>query len=509
MQARLPLFYIGLAVFCFHLGNACLRTTYHDPDEYWQSLEVAHAWVFGYGGVTWEWRHGIRSSLFIWIWIAMFKFLQFTGLDSVLWVMHLAPKIVMGFLVTLSDLAVFSFVRSTLGEKVALSSILASVFSIFNLVYATRSLSNSAEMVCTSLILYLFWPYDPKFFKDQSSWKRYAISALISCGIGCMIRPTNAILWILPWIHILSINCHNRSWVFTWGGIAALVITVILLFQLVLDHILYSGLSITGSWILTPWSFIKLNLFDGLSEHYGVMPWYWYLAFGVPFLLSSWIPFLYLGRRAIRMTWSLVFISGLCGYSSLAHKEFRFIHPILPPLLPAIGYGMSSKYPLKKLVLVVFCFLNFSVALFLNRYHNCGIIPTMDRVSEIIHRSDNPPSFFFLMPCHATPWLSYIHHPRANISMLTCEHPKINPAHRFSLNATVDETTTFYTDPLSHLSLLSLGTYDYIVVFDYLYQEIMSHPSLARSKVIWRHWNALFYPDEHRAGDLVILSMKN
>ena len=39
----------------FRAANALLVRTAFVPDEYWQSLEVAHDLVFGYGHRTWEW----------------------------------------------------------------------------------------------------------------------------------------------------------------------------------------------------------------------------------------------------------------------------------------------------------------------------------------------------------------------------------------------------------------------------------------------------------------------
>lgn len=36
--------------------NAVLSRAFFQPDEYWQSLEVAHHLVFGYGCKSWEWR---------------------------------------------------------------------------------------------------------------------------------------------------------------------------------------------------------------------------------------------------------------------------------------------------------------------------------------------------------------------------------------------------------------------------------------------------------------------
>ncbi|KAE8251057.1 hypothetical protein A4X13_0g4183 [Tilletia indica] len=51
-----------LLLLIFRLFNAALTQTYFQPDEFWQSLEVAHRLVFGYGYTTWEWRDG-RSLL--------------------------------------------------------------------------------------------------------------------------------------------------------------------------------------------------------------------------------------------------------------------------------------------------------------------------------------------------------------------------------------------------------------------------------------------------------------
>lgn len=52
-------------LFAFRIANALLCTTFFQPDEFFQSLEVAHRLVFGYGWQTWEWRPetAIRSPL--------------------------------------------------------------------------------------------------------------------------------------------------------------------------------------------------------------------------------------------------------------------------------------------------------------------------------------------------------------------------------------------------------------------------------------------------------------
>ncbi|KAL5988042.1 Mannosyltransferase aptg1 [Asimina triloba] len=71
----------------FRAVNALLVRTYFNPDEHWQSLEVAHRIVFGYGHLTWEWKKGIRSYLHPLIFALLYKILAFCGMDTP-WFMH-------------------------------------------------------------------------------------------------------------------------------------------------------------------------------------------------------------------------------------------------------------------------------------------------------------------------------------------------------------------------------------------------------------------------------------
>jgi phosphatidylinositol glycan class B len=97
-------FAIALA---FRLSNAFISRSFFQPDEYWQSLEVAHLWVFGYGYKTWEWRSsgtevlkgagkweewrslladggkgGIRSPLSVLPTAVLYQILKLVGLDE-------------------------------------------------------------------------------------------------------------------------------------------------------------------------------------------------------------------------------------------------------------------------------------------------------------------------------------------------------------------------------------------------------------------------------------------
>lgn len=70
-------------IFVFvRLLSVLLVQTYFVADEYWQSLEVAHKVVFGYGYLTWEWAHGIRSYVHPLFVAFLYKTLQICGLDK-------------------------------------------------------------------------------------------------------------------------------------------------------------------------------------------------------------------------------------------------------------------------------------------------------------------------------------------------------------------------------------------------------------------------------------------
>lgn len=75
-RRRIYHFFVIAAIFVFRLLNSCTIKTYFDPDEYWQSIEISHLRVFGYGFKTWEWIIGLRSCLFTLPYIAAFYLIK-------------------------------------------------------------------------------------------------------------------------------------------------------------------------------------------------------------------------------------------------------------------------------------------------------------------------------------------------------------------------------------------------------------------------------------------------
>ena len=73
-----------VGIFIYRIALALLTRSIFQPDEFFQSLEVAHNLVFGYGKLTWEWQPGIaiRSVVYPASYVPVYWILRVTGLDS-------------------------------------------------------------------------------------------------------------------------------------------------------------------------------------------------------------------------------------------------------------------------------------------------------------------------------------------------------------------------------------------------------------------------------------------
>jgi GPI mannosyltransferase 3 len=104
---------------------------YSSPDSHWQSIEVAHRLVFGYGWLTWEWWPSVmlRSFTHPLIFGAGFWLLKVFSLDSAAAVIIL-PKLIGAVIAFATDLFID----------------LASLSAIQNLFTAKKSVKNKIAL---------------------------------------------------------------------------------------------------------------------------------------------------------------------------------------------------------------------------------------------------------------------------------------------------------------------------------------------------------------------------
>ena len=82
-------------IFGYRIVLALLTRSVFQPDEFFQSLEVAHNVVFGYGKLTWEWQPevAIRSIVYPMLYAPVYWILRVTSLDATSLLVRKSPII--------------------------------------------------------------------------------------------------------------------------------------------------------------------------------------------------------------------------------------------------------------------------------------------------------------------------------------------------------------------------------------------------------------------------------
>ncbi|XP_035215513.1 GPI mannosyltransferase 3-like isoform X4 [Stegodyphus dumicola] len=206
-----------------------------------------------------------------------------------------------------------------------------------------------------------------------------------------------------------------------------------------------------------------------------------------PTAIVLWLPlFLWHVQRGksvvsiLKGTFKIGFDSPDLADSIPSHKEFRFLLPIMHIALmtsSVVMYRISTNklrvfgYEVNKtfnvILIAATLLVNIPLSIYMGLFHQRGSIDAALRLADLVTENSN---VLFLMPCHSTPYYSYIH---KNISMkfLTCE-PNFENADGYT-----DEADEFFEDPMEWLT----KTYDsnsnqllptHIVMFDKLYDSI-------------------------------------
>lgn len=445
---------MSFAVFLLvRLSSVLLVQTCFVADEYWQSLEVAHRWVFGYGYLTWEWRERLRSVLFPGLFAALYQLLALVHLDSV-WLLITLPRVLSTVITAVGDASTLRLAEKLFGSACR-GSVTLCLLSCWFLQYcAPRTITAVPESTFTALALAAY----PWHHLQASGSLLY----LWWVGVGCALRPTTALLF-LP-LFTAHLRARYQS------GAALKLLTKAVLIGLSVSACLCCADSLYyGSLTFVPWNFMRFNALSNLADHYGTHPWHWYLSNGlpsalgphsVPLLLAVWSsPGLY-----ARLLLPVAF--ALAAYSCVGHKEIRLLLPLLPPLLAVTGDYLSrvqTAYAkkmdgliptLRKAVVVLWLTLPSVVLLLvLGLLHQRGPITVMEELQgrllpEWHHHhmlgeaglDSREAMLLFLTPCHSTPLYSHLHE-NVSVRFLTCE-PNL---HR-ELNYT-DEADRFYEHP--------------------------------------------------------------
>jgi phosphatidylinositol glycan class B len=288
------------------------------PDEYWQGPEVAHALVFGYGELTWEWNplQPLRSIVFPLLYALPLWLLRVLGCDSRDAVV-MAPLVMQVMVALLGDWQLYHVASRWFGTSAANWALLLHLTSWCVIYCWSRTLSNTLEALLVLTVLRLL-------HKPQHS--RWAYAAMV---VAVVIRPTAALAWVL-WLF-----CVQRESVMRVSLRALPVVIVVLGVCAALDW------SFFGSFTLPYINFVRFNM--GASSFYGSHQWHWYLTNATPTMLTLYLPFaligIYSGAPLLWPMWVFL-ISVPLALSFVAHKEFRFLLPSLSVAIVYAGDGV-------------------------------------------------------------------------------------------------------------------------------------------------------------------------
>lgn len=427
----------------WRLTSVFLVQTAHVPDEYWQSLEVAHRMAFGYGHLTWEWSTMIRSYAYPFLISLLYRALAALSLD-VAWLLTVSPRVCQALLAAYADHRFYEWT----GSKWMLFVLCTNWYWYY---CATRTLINAVETVCTVVALSMF-PW-----RDGQGAR--GIEFLWIVGLLCMARPTAAIVWApLCAYHVCTSGGAKGGRTALLRRYAAICFACFAI-SVSIDSCCY------GTLVITPWEFFRANVLAGAGGAYGEQPAFWYVYAGLPVLLGLYcVPLAFAVWRIIRrparyhresvmlaiVAWTLTV------YSLLPHKEFRFVLPLLPMLIAIASItGRAHHRPrirltefARKGVLALFVCSNLAPGLYFSLIHQRGTLDATsllrDELSRARASTAAPTDTLILTPCHATPLYSHLH-VNASVRFLTCE-PNRDGAEDYA-----DEADRFFANPASWL----------------------------------------------------------
>ncbi|XP_018315655.1 GPI mannosyltransferase 3 [Mycetomoellerius zeteki] len=454
-----------LLLILWRLINVIVVQTAHVPDEYWQSLEVAHRLAFGYGYLTWEWTTMIRSYMYPFLISILYQILSKLSLDYVL-LLTMLPRVFQAILVAYADYRFYQWTKN----KWMLVSLCLNPFWYY---CATRTLINSVETACTIIALSIH----PILGREISI---LSLKYMWIVGFLCMARPTAAIMWLpLYYIHIRCLRYIRRDALEKklLPGRCVLICFTCAIISILVDCYCY------GTFVITPWKFFQMNVLRNVGSTYGIKHWLWYTYTALPVLLGlHFFPFLFAfysickhpffhAKESIML---VVICWTLLVYSSLSHKEFRFILPLLPLLIYTSFTSLKHlniNANVRKRIIAMFMCSDIIIGLFISMIHQRGTLTIMEDLRDEITRTNiSSMDMLILTPCHSTPLYSHLH-VNVSIRFLTCE-PNLSNTENY-----IDEADQFFANATiwlrdNYINNVKVTLPTYVIAFDKVASEI-------------------------------------
>jgi hypothetical protein len=322
------------------IGLAIAFPNVFRPDEVFQNLEPAHAISTGYGVQTWEWRAGIRSWFLPALLSLPMRLLDHQGAaaGAYLTPIHVMMALITGCVVALGVLLGWRHSR-LLGAS--LCGILCATWP--DMIYfgpKTLGEVQGGNLLVIATVLAVLVGLDrapapgSRGRRQDLGW--LALVGLLAGLTFCVrFQLAPAILLLAVWCCRLS---PSRWLAMAAGGVGPLLALGIT------DYLVW-GRPFQSIWL----NFI-VNVNQGRSEIYGVLPIYWYPVKLVGLWGAAILPLalcFLLGMRHLKPIATMAATIAVV-HSFVGHKEISFVYGAIPLALLVIGVGTAELVELTR-----------------------------------------------------------------------------------------------------------------------------------------------------------------
>jgi len=342
-------------------------------DEIFQAQEPAHRLAYGNGVVTWEWRRGVRSWVYPAFLAEVMKATARMGPGS--------EGYEKGIVIVLSLLSLttiwfgFAWAKQAGGWEAAV--IAGGVCAIWYelIFFAPKTLSEVAATNALLPGLYL------GMYGESLGDKKRLLLAGIFCGLAMSLR-----IQLAPAVAFAALYFCRPNWRKRILPVACGLLLPFLSFGLV-DLLVWSRPF--HSYL----SYIHADLLEG-GRGFGVSPWYWYLEMLCQHLGPLTILVLLGIRRSPFLGWEALLI--LLTHNYFAHKEVRFLYPMVPleltlaalgalEIVPALDFGRKTPLSSRTIIAGGLVLCAFSSCMLIHQFdwsRRAGNLAAFDQLSD-------------------------------------------------------------------------------------------------------------------------------
>ncbi|MGV6861946.1 MAG: hypothetical protein ACWA41_09245 [Putridiphycobacter sp.] len=329
----------AMALLVFVL-SAFFSNGYYHADEHFQIIEFAYSKKMGLPDhfLAWEFESQIRPTFQPTLAYCFLEFFGFIGIEN--------PYIQITILKIIS--AVFAFLvigyfvrvtRKIVTDDSKINYGIYKILSYFIWVVPVVSLRFSSETWSgITLLLAVAFFQDKIINKGLTAAKWFFYSGVLFT-ISFLFR-FQIVFFIFPFFVWMIINYKENIkgiLYFLLGGMIILGVGTII------DSWFY------GSFVFTPYKYFYVNIIEGKASTFGEEPWDFYfkkvwqiqIIGAISVLSFVWFA---IKKRNSFYFWGILFFA--VGHSFVAHKEFRFIFPMVFFVPFVIMFGFNSVYSL-------------------------------------------------------------------------------------------------------------------------------------------------------------------